>query len=870
MKDSTSMKIIPLYNNLQNFKPIQQDLSSYEINNFIKRSQSPNQPQRNDSYFLQTSYDNIVNNQDLFSYEIKNYQNKNTNQNQNQYKTNFQNKDSSSLFTNYDDILNTSQQNHQNQNSNISISPSPQITSPEITTSVVYVNPLFSRIQKKTLKRNQLSPNANNISPSPSPSHSQANGSSKINLLRSQSTNNINNSFGTTNLKRINISNDIKNNLSYNNINPIPEIPSTSIDITTPQKNSEIYTKFQDKQLKNSKSTTNYLYPKNMNPLLHSYDYNYNYNYNFTDVKQNNSNDNINSIFNNLFNNKNSNDNNNKSSIDIFSNVNNEKDSMTSVKKNMNYFSNNYLNNGENNNVNNLQNIFNENDFSKYNYDNNNYLNNSNNVYNIIDNNYKISNDININNSNNSNNSNSNKNSYNINGNINKNLNNIYNYNNNQANSKDVIYNYNYNNNNDNNNNINNIKVNNYSIFNHKMNNNSFNYNIYKNQLNNSKDINKSYNINNKYNINNFEINSNNEYKSNSNEYNLNNNYNISNINTSASTSINTNINTSVNGSINTNINSSTNNYNKNYNLNSNEKNKLMNVVSEIEPESNFKLAEFIKIKELGKGTEGTIYSVKWKRNNKIYALKKSSIGLVENVKKRQEEIKMLKDFRKRTGSDGVIRIYGDLCLKSKKSRYYYDFYEIMELAEIDWDQEIENRSQFNLYYSEYELMEIMGQIVKTFALLQKNHITHRDIKPQNIMIVNGKFKICDFGNARILKREGLVFQRIRGSELYMSPIMFKGYHANKPQVKHNTFKSDVFSLGMCFLLAAALSYEPLNTIREIYDMNVIKKVMEHYLGQRYSQTVKNILIFMLQIEENMRPDFIQLERFFQQNNNIA
>jgi serine/threonine protein kinase len=295
-----------------------------------------------------------------------------------------------------------------------------------------------------------------------------------------------------------------------------------------------------------------------------------------------------------------------------------------------------------------------------------------------------------------------------------------------------------------------------------------------------------------------------------------------------------------------------------------------MNVVSEIEPESNFKLAEFIKIKELGKGTEGTIYSVKWKRNNKIYALKKSSIGLVENVKKRQEEIKMLKDFRKRTGSDGVIRIYGDLCLKSKKSRYYYDFYEIMELAEIDWDQEIENRSQFNLYYSEYELMEIMGQIVKTFALLQKNHITHRDIKPQNIMIVNGKFKICDFGNARILKREGLVFQRIRGSELYMSPIMFKGYHANKPQVKHNTFKSDVFSLGMCFLLAAALSYEPLNTIREIYDMNVIKKVMEHYLGQRYSQTVKNILIFMLQIEENMRPDFIQLERFFQQNNNIA
>ena len=76
-------------------------------------------------------------------------------------------------------------------------------------------------------------------------------------------------------------------------------------------------------------------------------------------------------------------------------------------------------------------------------------------------------------------------------------------------------------------------------------------------------------------------------------------------------------------------------------------------------------------------------------------------------------------------------------------------------------------------------------QIVKTFSLLQKNHITHRDIKPQNIMIVNGKFKICDFGNARILKREGMVVQRIRGSEMFMSPVIFKAYHSNIHQNFH-------------------------------------------------------------------------------------
>ena len=159
-----------------------------------------------------------------------------------------------------------------------------------------------------------------------------------------------------------------------------------------------------------------------------------------------------------------------------------------------------------------------------------------------------------------------------------------------------------------------------------------------------------------------------------------------------------------------------------------------------------------------------------------------------------------------------------------------------------------------------------MSQIVKNMALLQKSHITHRDIKPQNIMIVNGKFKICDFGNARILKREGMVIQRIRGSELYMSPIMFRGYHAKMPQVKHHTFKSDVFSLGMCFILDTDMSYNPLNIIREIYDMNEIKKVINYYVEKRYSRRIFNILFSMLQVEEQFRPDFIQLEGFFSNN----
>ena len=333
-------------------------------------------------------------------------------------------------------------------------------------------------------------------------------------------------------------------------------------------------------------------------------------------------------------------------------------------------------------------------------------------------------------------------------------------------------------------------------------------------------------------------------------------------VKSNSSNNINNNYNINFNININHDYNNP-NNPNNKYNINTSNNNYIPISFPELEPASNFNLSEFVKIGTVGRGTEGTIYAVKWKKNNKKYALKKGFIKMEEVVKKRQEEINMLKEFRKKTGSDGVINIYGYLCLRNKMNSYNYDFYELMELAEIDWDKEIERRSRIGQFYSEYELMDIMFQIVQTFALLQKNHITHRDIKPQNIILVNGKYKIIDFGNARILKRDGLVMQRIRGSEMYMSPVMFKAYHSKMERVKHNTFKSDVFSLGMCFLLAATLSYDPLNNIREEYNYSIITRYVRHYIGQRYSENIKRLLLHMLQVEEDLRPDFIQLEELF-------
>ena len=273
-------------------------------------------------------------------------------------------------------------------------------------------------------------------------------------------------------------------------------------------------------------------------------------------------------------------------------------------------------------------------------------------------------------------------------------------------------------------------------------------------------------------------------------------------------------------------------------------------------------LEEFQIIEQIGKGTFGNIFCVKWNKNKKLYALKKEVLTDRESVQRRREVYKIIQNFLKETKSKGLINLYGNLLLK-KKEELEYQYYELMEKAERDWNQEINIRSQYGLYYEENEILNIMEQLISILSLLQKHHITHRDIKPQNILVVNGKYKLCDFGEIRILKRDGLIVQRVRGSELYMSPILFNGLHLNFIQVRHNTYKSDVFSLGMCFFYACCLNYSGVDSIRELTNMQKIKDILFSHLSNRYSFKFLIFILQMLEINEDKRPDFIQLEKTF-------
>ena len=278
------------------------------------------------------------------------------------------------------------------------------------------------------------------------------------------------------------------------------------------------------------------------------------------------------------------------------------------------------------------------------------------------------------------------------------------------------------------------------------------------------------------------------------------------------------------------------------------------------EPNKKFNSDDYTILSQIGEGTFGKIYQVESKDHQK-YAMKKILANSEKEINVLETEYKMLLDLL--PYNLNLVNIHGIETKKLDKTTYV--MYVLMDLAVRDWEKEIMQRKAKKNYYKEEELLIILKELVHTFAELQRHKISHRDIKPQNILLFSdNSFRIADFGEAKemMTNNRATVKQTIRGTELYMSPILFHALQ-EKGKIKcaeHNAFKSDVFSLGLCLLFAATLTFNSLCDIRELNDTISMKLVLKSYL-KRYSMKFTDILFSMLEFDEKYRDDFIELDK---------
>ncbi|MBO5337603.1 MAG: Stk1 family PASTA domain-containing Ser/Thr kinase [Lachnospiraceae bacterium] len=112
--------------------------------------------------------------------------------------------------------------------------------------------------------------------------------------------------------------------------------------------------------------------------------------------------------------------------------------------------------------------------------------------------------------------------------------------------------------------------------------------------------------------------------------------------------------------------------------------------------------------------------------------------------------------------------------------------YIVMELVEgITLKKYIEKKARL----SYKEAVSIAIQVSMGIEAAHNNHIIHRDIKPQNIIISkDGKVKVTDFGIAKAAT-SNTITSNVMGSVHYTSPEQARGGYSDE--------KSDIYSLGI-------------------------------------------------------------------------
>lgn len=134
------------------------------------------------------------------------------------------------------------------------------------------------------------------------------------------------------------------------------------------------------------------------------------------------------------------------------------------------------------------------------------------------------------------------------------------------------------------------------------------------------------------------------------------------------------------------------------------------------------------------------------------------------------------------------------------------EYYIVMEYIEgKHLKQLIKKRGKLTVS----EAVDIVMQITDGLSVAHDSYIIHRDIKPQNIMILeNGLVKITDFGIAMAMNSTQLTqTNSVMGSVHYLPPEQASG--------KGSTLQSDIYSIGILFyeLLTGKLPFKGENAV---------------------------------------------------------
>ena len=197
-------------------------------------------------------------------------------------------------------------------------------------------------------------------------------------------------------------------------------------------------------------------------------------------------------------------------------------------------------------------------------------------------------------------------------------------------------------------------------------------------------------------------------------------------------------------------------------------------------------------LERIGTGGMAVVYKAKCHRLNRLVALKILKSDLAQD-----------EDFRRRFNaeSQAVAQLsHPNIVSVYDVSRGGDTEYIVMELIDgITLKQYMEKRGQLNWR----ESLHFITQIMRGLSHAHSRGIVHRDIKPQNVMVLrDGSVKVADFGIACLENSAQTLTQEALGSVHYISPEQARGERTDA--------RSDIYSSGVVMyeMLTGRLPFE--------------------------------------------------------------
>jgi DNA-binding SARP family transcriptional activator len=190
--------------------------------------------------------------------------------------------------------------------------------------------------------------------------------------------------------------------------------------------------------------------------------------------------------------------------------------------------------------------------------------------------------------------------------------------------------------------------------------------------------------------------------------------------------------------------------------------------------------------REVGRGSVATVYLARDRKYNRAVALKvlKPEIAAGSDRRRFEREIGLLARMR----HPHVLPLFdsGVLSLAGGRDSLFY----VMPYVE---GESLRDRLERDASLSLPDALRIACEVADALAYAHGQHIVHRDIRPENILLSGGHAVVADFGIARVLEVSGgeaiSTTGLVLGHPSYMSPEQARG-------TMDLDGRSDIYSLG--------------------------------------------------------------------------